>query len=38
MAIERGIVSEYGKFVVIASLYNVKGEGTECRSYRGISL
>ena len=36
--ISRSVVPEDWKSVVIVPLYKGKGEGTECKNYRGISL
>ena len=38
MAFESGIVSEDWRFAVIVLLYKGKGERTECKNYRSISL
>ena len=38
MAVESGVELEEWRWVVIVPLYKVKGEGTECKNYRGISL
>ena len=38
MAIESGVVPEDGRSIVIVTLYRDKGETTECKNYRGISL
>ena len=38
MAFESGVVLEDWRPDVIVLLYKVKGEGTECSNYRGISL
>ena len=38
MAFERGVVPEGWRSAVIVSLYKGKGERTECRNNRGISL
>ena len=38
MAFESGVVPKDWRSSVIVSLYKCKGERTECKSYRGISL
>ena len=38
MAFESGVVPEGWRFVVIVLLYKRKGEITECKNYKGISL
>ena len=38
MAFESGIVLEIWRSAVIVPLYKGKGERTECKNYRGISL
>ena len=38
MAFEKGVVSEDWRSAVIDLLYKGKGERTQCKSYRGISL
>ena len=38
LAIESGVVPEDGRSIVIVTLYKDKGETTECKNYRGISL
>ena len=38
IAFESGVVSEDWRSVVIVPLYKGKGERTECKDYRGISL
>ena len=38
MAFKSGVVPEDWKFAVIVSMYKGKGERTECKTYRGISL
>ena len=38
MAFESGVVPEDWRSAVIVPLYKGKGEKTECRNYRGISL
>ena len=38
MAFENGVVPEYWRSAVIVPLYKGKGERTECKNYRGISL
>ena len=38
MPFESGVVSEYWRSAVTVSLYKDKGERTECKNYRGISL
>ena len=38
MAFERGVVPEDWRSAVIVPLYKSKGEGNECKSYRGINL
>ena len=38
MAFESGVVPENWKSAVIVPLYMGKGEWTECKYYRGISL
>ena len=38
MALESGVVPEYWRSSVIVPPYKDKGERTECKSYRGISL
>ena len=38
MAFESGVVSEDWRSAVIVPLYKDKGERTECKNYRGISL
>ena len=38
MALESGVVPEGWRSAVIVPLYKGKGEKTECKSYRGISL
>ena len=38
MTFESGVVPEYWRFDVIVPLYKGKGERTECKNYRGISL
>ena len=38
MAFERGVVLEYWRSAVIVPLYKGKGERTEYKNYRGVSL
>ena len=38
MVFERGVVPEDLKYAVIDLVYKGKGERTECKNYRGISL
>ena len=38
MAFESGVVPEDWRSAVIVSLYKGKGERTECKNHRGISL
>ena len=38
MAFESCVVAEDWRSAVIVSLYKGKGERTECKNYRGISL
>ena len=38
MAFENGVVLEDWRSAVIVPLYKGKGERTECKNYRGISL
>ena len=38
MAFESGVVPEDWRCVVIIPLYKGKGEKTECKNYRSISL
>ena len=38
MAYESGVVLEDWRSAVIVSLYKGKGEKSECKNYRGISL
>ena len=38
MGFESGVVPEDCRSTVIVSLYKGKGERTECKNYRGISL
>ena len=38
MAFESSVVPENLKSAVIVPLYNCKGERSECKKYRGISL
>ena len=38
MPFESGVVPEYSRSAVIVTLYNGKGESSECKNYRGISL
>ena len=38
MALESGVGPEDWRSVVIVSQYKGKGERTECKNYRGISL
>ena len=38
MGFENGVVPENWRSAVIVPLYKGKGEGTECKKYRGISL
>ena len=38
MAFESGVVSEDLVSVMIVPLYNVKGEMTKCKSFRGITI
>ena len=38
MAYESGFVPEDWRYAVIVPLYKGKGERTECKNYRGISL
>ena len=38
MAFESGVVPEDWRSTVIFSLYELKGERTACKNYRGISL
>ena len=38
MAFESGVVPKDWRSVVIVPLYKGKGEKTECKNYRGISL
>ena len=38
MAFESGVVAEDWRSIVIVPLYKSKGERTECKNYRGISL
>ena len=38
MAFESGVVHEDWRSAVIVPLYKGKGEKTECKNYRGISL
>ena len=38
MAFESGVVPEDWRYVMIVPLYKDKGERTECKSYRSISL
>ena len=38
MAFESGVVPENWRSAVIVPLYKGKGERTECKNYRGISL
>ena len=38
MAFESGLVPEDWRSAVTVQLYKVKGERTECKNYRGISL
>ena len=38
MTFESGVVPEDWRSVVIVPLYKGKGERTECKNYRGISL
>ena len=38
MTIENGVVPDDWRSALIVPLYKGKGEGTECKSYRGISL
>ena len=38
MAFESGVVPEEWRYVVDVSSYKNKGERTECKNYRGISL
>ena len=38
MSFESGVVPEDWTFAVIVPLYKGKGESTECKNYRGISL
>ena len=37
-AFESGVVAENWRYAVIVPLCNGKGERTECKNYRGISL
>ena len=37
-AFESGVVPEDWRYAVIVPLYKGKGEGTECKNFRGISL
>ena len=38
MPFESGVVPEYWRSAVIVPWYKGKGERTECKNYRGISL
>ena len=38
MALESGVVPEDCRSAVVVPLYKGKGERTECKNYRGISL
>ena len=38
MAFNSGVVPEYWRSAVIILLYKGKGEMSECKNYRGISL
>ena len=38
MTFESGVVAEYWRSAVIVPLYKRKGEKTECKIFRGISL
>ena len=38
MPFESGVVTEEWRFAVIVPLYKDKGESTECKNYRSISL
>ena len=38
MAFESGVVPEGWRYAVIILLYKGKGEGTECKNYKGLSL
>ena len=38
MAFESGVVQEDWRSAVIVPLYKGKGERTECKNYKGISL
>ena len=38
VAFESGVVPEDWRFAVIVSMYEGKGERTECSNYRGISI
>ena len=38
MAFKSGVVPEEWRSAVIVTLYKGKGERTECKNYRGISL
>ena len=38
MAFESSAVPEDWRSAVIVPLYNVKGERTECKNFRGISM
>ena len=38
MALESGVVPEDWRSALIVPLYKGKGESTECKNYRGISL
>ena len=38
MVFERGVVPEEWRNTVIIPLYKGKGERTECKNYRGVSL